>query len=115
MNQLSLRNNRLKFKSAGKSPVIIEEFIEYTPIQERKTRRMSTCNQLDLQITLGSQPVMPKISRITGPYCGFNWYTLYNVYKWNIIILAIVMWVTSIFLSILERKRNCESIKLTFK
>ena len=32
MNQLSLRNNRLKFKTAGKLPIILEEFIEYTPI-----------------------------------------------------------------------------------
>ena len=32
MNRLSLRNNRLKFKAAGKLPIILEEFIEYTPI-----------------------------------------------------------------------------------
>ena len=33
MNQLSLRNNRLKFKTAGKLPIVLEEFIEeYTPI-----------------------------------------------------------------------------------
>ena len=32
MNRLSLRNNRLKFKTAGKLPIILEEFIEYTPI-----------------------------------------------------------------------------------
>ena len=32
MNQLSLRNNWLKFKTAGKLPIILEEFIEYTPI-----------------------------------------------------------------------------------
>ena len=25
-------NNRLKFKTAGKIPIILEEFIEYTPI-----------------------------------------------------------------------------------
>jgi hypothetical protein len=29
---LSLRNNRLKFKIAGKLPIVSEEFIEYTPI-----------------------------------------------------------------------------------
>ena len=29
----SLRNNnQLKFKTAGKLPIILEEFIEYTPI-----------------------------------------------------------------------------------
>ena len=33
MNWLSLRNNRLKFKTAGKLPIILEEFIEQTPIQ----------------------------------------------------------------------------------
>ena len=32
MNRLSLRNNRLKFKTAGKFLIIFEEFIEYTPI-----------------------------------------------------------------------------------
>ena len=32
MNRLSLRNNRLKFKIAGKLRVILEEIIEYTPI-----------------------------------------------------------------------------------
>ena len=29
---VDLKNNRLKFKTAGKLPVILEEFIEYTPI-----------------------------------------------------------------------------------
>jgi hypothetical protein len=29
---LSLRNNRLKFKTAGKLPIILEASIEYTPI-----------------------------------------------------------------------------------
>ena len=29
--RLSLRNNRLMFKSAGKLPIILEEFREYTP------------------------------------------------------------------------------------
>ena len=59
MNRLSLRNNRLNFKTVGKLPVILEEFIEYTPISIKENRRMSTCNLLDLQ-TLGSQPIMPK-------------------------------------------------------
>ena len=30
MHRLSLRNNRLKFKTAGKLPIILEESIEYT-------------------------------------------------------------------------------------
>ena len=33
MNPLSLRNNQLKFKTAGKLLIILEEFIEHTPIQ----------------------------------------------------------------------------------
>ena len=36
MNRLSLRNNPLKFKIAGKSPVILEECIEYTQSYEGK-------------------------------------------------------------------------------
>ena len=59
MNRLSLKNDRLKFKTIGKLPIILEECIEYTPIVMKENRRMSTCNRLDL-ITLGSQPVMPK-------------------------------------------------------
>ena len=58
MSRLSLRNNWLKFKTAGKLRINLEEIIEHTPNLIKKTRRMSTCNRLDLQ-TLGSQPVMP--------------------------------------------------------
>ena len=32
MNWLSLRNNWLKFETAGKLPIILGEFIEYIPI-----------------------------------------------------------------------------------
>ena len=32
MNRLSLRNDRLKFKTTGKLPIMFEEFIEHTPI-----------------------------------------------------------------------------------
>ena len=32
MNRLSLRNNRLMLETAGKLPVVLEEFIEYTPL-----------------------------------------------------------------------------------
>ena len=59
MNRLSLRNNRLTFKTAGKSPtIIIEQFLEYTPTQQRKTGGCQhvtgwTCKHL------GSQPVVP--------------------------------------------------------
>ena len=29
---VEFENNRLKFKTAGKLPIILEEFVEYTPI-----------------------------------------------------------------------------------
>ena len=32
LNRLSLRNNRLKFKTAGNLPLILEDFKEYTPM-----------------------------------------------------------------------------------
>ena len=60
MNRLSLRNNRLKFKTAGKLPIILENFIKHTPHSWRKTGGCEHVNRLDLQ-TLGSQPMrMPK-------------------------------------------------------
>ena len=59
MTQLSLRDNWLKFKTAGKSPVILEKNPRIYPNLMKETRRMSTCNRLDLQ-TLGSQSIMPK-------------------------------------------------------
>ena len=59
-NRLRSRNTRLKFKTAGKLPIIVEEFIEYIyPNLIKENRRMSTCNRLGLG-TLGSQPIMPK-------------------------------------------------------
>ena len=38
MNWLNLRNNRLKFKTAGKLPIILEGFVEeeYTPLDKGK-------------------------------------------------------------------------------
>ena len=36
MNRLSLRNNRLKFKTAGKLPNVLEEPIEYTQFNKGK-------------------------------------------------------------------------------
>ena len=51
MNRLSLRNNRLKFKTSGELPVIWEESIEeYTSNEWKQNRKiMSTCNWLDLE------------------------------------------------------------------
>jgi hypothetical protein len=34
---VEFENNRLKFKIARKLPLILEEFIEYTPIYSKKT------------------------------------------------------------------------------
>ena len=33
MNRLSLKYNRLKVKTVEKLPIILEEFMEYTPIK----------------------------------------------------------------------------------
>ena len=35
MNRLSLRNDWSQFKFVGKLPIILEEFIEYTPIKSK--------------------------------------------------------------------------------
>ena len=59
INRLSLRNNRLKFKTAGNLPINLEEFYRIYPNLIKESWTMSTCNRLDLQ-TLGSQMVMPK-------------------------------------------------------
>ena len=61
MNQLSLRNDRLKLiKTAGILPIVLEEFCRTYPDLIKENRRMSTCNRLDSR-TLGSQLViMPK-------------------------------------------------------
>jgi hypothetical protein len=45
MNRLSLRNNRLKLKTAGELLIILEEFIGMYPILIKENRRMSACNQ----------------------------------------------------------------------
>ena len=58
MKQLSLRNNRLEFKTAGKLPIILEVFIEYAITKEN--RKMSTCNRLDLGILGYRLVIMPK-------------------------------------------------------
>ena len=52
-------NSRLKFKTAGKLPIILEEFIRIFPSLIKESRTMPTCSRLDLP-TVGSQPVMPK-------------------------------------------------------
>ena len=59
MNRFNLRNNRWKFKTAGKLPVTLRGIYRIYPNLIKENRRMSTHNRLDLG-TLGSQPVMPK-------------------------------------------------------
>jgi hypothetical protein len=49
-NRLRLINNRLKFRGVYRT---------YPNFYKGKTRKMSTCNRLDLEI-LGSQPTKPK-------------------------------------------------------
>jgi hypothetical protein len=63
MNWLDLKNNPLNLiKTAGKLPIILEEFVEYTPkLIKRKPEDINNMqiNRLDLQ-TLGSQPRVPE-------------------------------------------------------
>ena len=40
MNRLSLRNNRLKFKTLGNSPITLEESIEYTSNEWKQIQKM---------------------------------------------------------------------------
>ena len=49
MNQLTLRNNRLKFKTSRKLPIILEEYMEYTSHKYRKTERSQHGDRLDLE------------------------------------------------------------------
>jgi hypothetical protein len=50
-NWLSLRNNRLKFKTAGKLPVVLEELVEYAPPFYREKLKMSTMEPVGLGST----------------------------------------------------------------
>ena len=60
MNQSSLRNNQLKFKTSGELPIISEEFREYTSNYDKeKLEDVNMSPRLDLE-TLGSRPVMHK-------------------------------------------------------
>ena len=65
-----LKNDLLKFKTAGESPIHSEGIHRIYPNLMKENQRMWTCNRLDLQ-TLGSQPVMPplKISPTRGVHC----------------------------------------------
>ena len=68
MNWLSLRNNRLKFKTAGKLPIILEEFIEeYNQFSKGKPNDVNM-KPVGLANTRISTIYAQKISPITGHY-----------------------------------------------
>ena len=69
MNRLSLKNNRLKFTTAGKLLIILEEFIQYTPSLIKENRWMSICQHL---VIIGLNQLCPKISPITGTVPVWN-------------------------------------------
>ena len=66
---LTCRSNWLKFKTSGKLPIILEESMDYTLINEEKNRKKPTCSRLDME-TLGSRPNMPK---------NLPWYLLWSL------------------------------------
>ena len=83
----------LKFKTAWKIGIILEDSIEYTRINKGKTEGCLTCNRWDLQ-TLGSQPIRPKNPPDHGSevgqknksqhFCSYFFLVLF--------ILALVVW-----------------------
>ena len=48
LNQLSLRNNRWKFKASGELPITLEEFMKYTSNYYRKPEG---CQHANTQIS----------------------------------------------------------------
>ena len=46
MNRLSWRNNQLKFKILGELSIILKEYVEYTSIEWKQNRKMSTCKPI---------------------------------------------------------------------
>jgi len=65
MTRLSLRNNQLKFKTSGKVPIILDEFVEYAPIYKRKPENFNM-SPAGLANTRISTYHTPKISPITA-------------------------------------------------
>ena len=81
MNRLSLRNNRLKFKSSGKLLIILDESKEM-----KKYQNITTYNRRDLE-TLGFWPFMPKnfpapCSKPRRP-SGLYWHLRINSILWD--------------------------------
>ena len=65
MKHLDLKDNWFKFITSEKILIILEEYIEYAPINKHK-EKTSTFNRLDLKM-LGSQPIMHQNLPATGP------------------------------------------------
>jgi hypothetical protein len=114
MNRLSLRNNRLKFKTAGELPIVLEEFIEYTPRLKRKTVGCQhvtgwTCQHYDLNRSC------PKTSPITAlpsfflSRCKPKWYR--NEFNNQSHILGIFL---SFFLDVNRSGRTSSTTNHTF-
>ena len=57
MNRLSLTNNQLKFKSSGKVPIVLEEYVWNIPQIDKD--EPEACSRLDLE-TLGTSKIRPK-------------------------------------------------------
>ena len=75
---VEFENNQLMFKTAGKLPIILEEFCRRYPNLIKEDRIMSTCNRLDLHL---NRLICPKISLITGSI--MLWDFLCNEIQYN--------------------------------
>ena len=83
MNRWSLRNNRSKLETSGALPIILEESLQYTSLNEwKQNRKMSTCNRLGSESLgswptlyaqkLTSRPLFLNILRISTSLCSIN-------------------------------------------
>jgi hypothetical protein len=64
MNQLSLTNNRFKFKTSLKFTIDLDKCVKYASNLIKKNRKITTCNRMDLR-ALGVQhfnPLCPKLT-----------------------------------------------------
>jgi hypothetical protein len=64
MNQLSLTNNRFKFKTSLKFMIDLEKCVKYASNLIKKNRKITTCNRMNLR-ALGVQhfnPLCPKLT-----------------------------------------------------
>jgi hypothetical protein len=78
-NRQLVTNEPVEVQDCGKMTNHFRGIYRIYPNVIKKNRRMSTCNQMDLQ-TLGSQPIMPKIfpdhwsgySKVAGSGAAIN-------------------------------------------